>query len=673
MNDLILLAFNLIIFIILFVFSFYPWGLWLVQKIDDDLKPVEKIILAMLSSVVLFVVATLVSGILKIRFLILPLVLGANLFAIIKIKKELFIPWKAFFADKKLVLLVTIAIVVQGVINFPSGYLFKDGLMFWSSQGNDGLWHVALMEEAKKSMPLLNPIYSGEKLYNYHYLSDILMGEFGRIYPILTSLDLYFRFFPIVFSLFISLSVFAFVSRWRASNLAGYWAIFFTSLSGGFGYIVTYIKNRIIFGGETVFWAAQGNTIIGNPPHAVAYGLLSAALLAIVFYFKNRKTVFLYLAFILGSVLAGFKVSAGFVLAVGVIAAGIVDLIINHKKALLIYAGLLGLSSLGILKLMSKGLSSFLIWEPWWFVRTTITAPGRVEWMDLEWRRQYYMTLHTWKSYLRLIQFETEAFLIYVVGNLGTRFIGFFAIFEGSFKKVGQFFKNITNVLLLTAMTSGLVVTLLFVQKGIAYNLIQFMQYFVLIFGFFTAAFVATVAIKIKSRLVKTCLAIILIIFSLPTVIGNLVEFYGKDRTPLAKIDNNEIAALTYLKSHTPADAVVLTEPWDSNAHWAFKAQPWPISVWFSTAYVSAISSRRTFFSNEGQVDILGIPITERRNDVLKFFSQVDLNFSKGLLKNNQIGYIYLIKREITSPLNVSVLGLTKFYENDEVIIYKVI
>lgn len=671
MNSLLRLFFDLILFLTFFVFSFYPAGLFLVEKIDKNFRSNEKIILSFISSIVIFVAVALLLGTIGLRFLMWPLVIGSGLYSIVRMRKKLLSPWREFFSDKKLILIVLTAIVIQGVINWPSGYLFKDGLMFWSSQGNDGLWHIALMEEAKKSMPLENPIYAGEKLYNYHYFTDILMGEFGRIYPVFTSLDLYFRFFPVVISFFMSLAVFSFVARWRESKAAGYWAIFFTSLSGGFGYIATFIKNRQLFAGETVFWAAQGNTIIGNPPHAVVYALLAACLLALTVFIKGGNKKVLILAFLIGCAVAGFKVSGGFVLAVGVIVAGLFELLYRRKKELFFFSAILGLSNLAVLKLMSKGTLSFLVWEPWWFVRTTITAPGRLEWLDLEHRRQHYVSKHTLKATLRVIQLELEAFLIFVVGNLGTRFIGIFVPFENGFRKVGSFFKNTVNILLLGSMFSGLIVVLLFVQRGVAYNLIQFMQYFILIFGFFSAAFVAAALSKIKSKFLRLFLVGLLIVLSIPTVIGNLVEFYGPEKTPLAKVSRNELAALNYLRSNTSEDTVILTYPFDSGYRWDYKAQPWPISVWFDTAYVSALASRRTFLSNEGQVDILGISFNDRHLDVQKYFKEGNADFNNEFIKKNGIGYVYVFKAELKKPLNGKTLGLTEFYENDEVIIYK--
>ena len=102
---------------------------------------------------------------------------------------------------------------LQGLINFPSGFLYKEGVLFWSSQGHDGLWHVALMEEINRTFPPQNPLFYGRPLQNYHFASDLFMGEFYRIFNFFDPLDLYFRYYPILFSFMIGISSFSFALR----------------------------------------------------------------------------------------------------------------------------------------------------------------------------------------------------------------------------------------------------------------------------------------------------------------------------------------------------------------------------------------------------------------------------------------------------------------------------
>ena len=186
-------------------------------------------------------------------------------------------------------------------------------------------------------------------------------------------------------------------------------------------------------------------------------------------------------------------------------------------------------------------------------------------------------------------------------------------------------------------------------------------------------ASVADFLVKINNKVIRYVVAVALLVVSIPTVIGNIIEFYGPGKTPLAEVDNNELSALSYLKNNSGPNSIILTYPFDAGSHWAYKAQPWPISVWFDTAYVSAISGRRTFLSNEGQVDIIGIDYKSRHDDVQKYFTGDDEIFDKNFVIDNKIDYIYIYKPLLTKPLDEKTLDVTKIYENSEAEIFKVI
>ncbi|MBC7293107.1 MAG: hypothetical protein H5T84_03175, partial [Thermoleophilia bacterium] len=155
---------------------------------------------------------------------------------------------------------------------------------------------------------------------------------------------------------------------------------------------------------------------------------------------------------------------------------------------------------------------------------------ANLNWVDLELKRQFYLAKGGIRSWLRIIQFEGTAFLIFLIGNLGTRTLGFLYLFQNFLNK-----KIFKQPLLMNLVVSALIaffIPLFFVQKGVAYNLIQFMQYFLLIFGFFAAISAYNLFSQIKIKFKKILLIVFFVFFSIPTVIGNLYEFYGKN--PLA-------------------------------------------------------------------------------------------------------------------------------------------
>jgi len=661
-----------LIFVILSLLVFYTIGFIFIRRSQESLEDQETIALSFCLGIVLFLLTAVFFGLLHLRFLVLPLLLLIAFFVIVKFKTRLVAPWRIFRKNKLLLGLILLGILVQGFINFPSGFLYKDGLYFWSSQGHDGLWHVALMEEVKNSFPPQNPVFSGHGLYNYHYLVDVVMGEFYRIFPFFSPLDLYFRFFPVIFSFLIGMSVFAFVSRWQKNKEIGYLAIFFTYFVGSFGYIVTYLKSGKIFAGESIFWATQTNSIIGNPPHAMSFSLLTCFFLSFLFFLRRRGFIWFFVSLLFAGFLSGFKISAGAVVLIGLIFASLVDMIFNRKFSAMILFLFIGVSNFVLIKLITRSVSSFLIFEPWWFIRTMVVGGNQLDWLDLELRRQHYVSKGTWHAWLRVVQLETTAFLIFLVGNLGIRIVGFFEVIRRIIFGKGSFLRNPLEILIFSAMLSSFLIPLLFVQKGIAYNNIQFMQYFLLIFGFYAAISTYKILNFFKIKWTKVFFLGLVICLGIPTVIGNFNEFYGPGTNPLSKISKQELDALLYLRENSKLDEVVLTMPFNKYAYTRYKVQPWPIYAWYNTAYVFIFSNRHTYLADEDQLTITGYDIEDKLKKISDFFKNGNIEQNKKFLAEGRISYVYLAKDEVSENFDPLKHNLSLFFENKDTIIYKV-
>ncbi len=656
---------NLAIFLPLSLVTFYLPGFWLVKKTKDKLEDQEILALSFSLSLIFFLLMAAVFGLISLRAITLPVVILVGVLVILKYKKSILAPWKIFLEDKLLSVLVILGILTMGFINFPNGLNSSIGLQFWSSQGYDGTWHIALMEEVKRSFPLQSPIFAGEKLVNYHYLGDVVMGEFYRIFPFFSSWDLYFRLFPIIFSFMIIISVYALLTRWQQSKIAGYLGIFFTVFVGSFGFIVTLVRSGNLFGGETAFWSSQLNTIISNPPHAIALSLLSTFFLALYFFEKGQVKFWLVVLLLLAGFISGFKVSAGVGLLAGLGVATILTLSFDRKYLFrLVLLVVLGILNVGTFLSITKSGSNLLIFEPWWFIRTLIVS--KLGWVDLELKRQTYIAESNWK---RVLQIELTGFFLYLVGNSGTRIIGFIAI-VGGLLKVKKYYRNFFEVTILSTMIVAFAIPLLFLQKGVPANIIQFMQYFLLILGFYAAIASYKILLSLKNKVFQAAFLILLVLLSVPTVIGNFNEFYGGGKNATSIISRAEFDALSYLRANSALDSVILTAPFDKNLKNKFPNLPSPVYAWYPTPYVSAVSQRRTYLSAEEMLDQTGYPYKERVENENKFFQQKDIAWSKEFLKRENISFIYLHKDEIRKPLIMKELEL--IYENQQVEIFRV-
>lgn len=659
------------VFLFIAALVFYLPGWLLVNKIKNDLREDEKILLSFGLGLIIFLLLGIFFALLKIRFLLPLAFLIPILMVLLKNQKEAFGAFFKLYQQKLLMLFLLAGTLVEGFINFPSGFAYKAGHLYWSSQGHDGLWHIAIIEAMKKSFPTNNPLYSGEGLFNYHYFVDVIIAEFGRLFPFFSSLDLYFRYFSFLIAFLMGLAAYSFLTTWTKNKIIGYLGIFFTYFVGSFGYIVLAIQGREFFGGETIFWAAQGNTIIGNPPHAFCYFLLPTFFLAFFHYLKKKSHLLFLICFLLAGFLVGFKVSAGVVLLVGLGFASLFSLFLRKNRSIILLTALVGLSNFVTFKLITKEGESLLKFLPWWFIRTMIVVPDRANWIDLELRRQFYLAKGGFRATLRILEYETIAFMLFLVGNLGMRVIGFWEIARTFWQKT--VFKNPLQATLFFTMLTGFLMPIFFVQKGVTYNLIQFMQYFLLLFGFLAAISLYQFLNLFKNKALKILIFLLFFSLSVPTVIGNLVEFYGKN--PLAMVSNQEVEALAFLKKNSTDQDVILTKPFCPYSKDLYKSQPWPIYAWDSTGYVSAYTGRQTYYTDEGQMRILGIKGTDERLKMMNDFfdPKVSLNQKSDFLKSEQISFVYLRNEEADKQTReiFDKLNLKEIFANSEVIIWK--
>ncbi|MCX6704459.1 MAG: hypothetical protein NTZ07_03360 [Candidatus Woesebacteria bacterium] len=612
----------------------------------------EKVLMGGIVGFVLFTLISYLLIVLNIPFLIIPIVLLVILIGIkplVNTLKRIKIKF-----DKTTILILTvfiIGIVGQMLVISPSG-IFKNGdLLFWSSHGHDATWHIALMEEIKKGYPFANPVFAGEKLVNYHFFSDITPAIISKYLPI-SDLDLYFRVFPLIYSIFFGTSAYFLTKKITSSRLAAIWATIFSYFAGSFGYIIGK--------GESVFWASQPQSANQNPPQIVSDFIVMAALYYLFMLLQKKGNKFTFwICVLLTGTLAEFKVYAAIVILGALLLAGIWQFIRERKIQILLLTIASGALATILYLPNSSGSASFLIFQPWWFIRTMIVEPSRLNLLDWELRRQTYVYEHNWK---RVIFLEGLGFLIFFFGNLGMRFVGLWDFLKSAKNSLKNYFDLIFILIILISLT----LPLLFLQKGVAGNTSQFLQYFVLLTGILAGITTAKIIRLVKFPIFQILIVIILVVAMVPTQIGLLRDFYS--RPAFAKISSSEMEALIFIKNNSPKDSVVLTPPYDKYPN--LRGSTPNIWNWFDTGYVSAFSARRTFFDDHEQVDIMGygwkgrLAIKEElfvEKDPARFMIKVDETKSQ----------ILYFPKAFRPLVDLTKTGFTKIYENSEVEVWK--
>ena len=388
----------------------------------------------------------------------------------------------------------------------------------------------------------------------------------------------------------------------------------------------------------------------------------------LIIWSKNNNSKNYKLAIINGLIfglLSGIKVYAGILIGLSLV----IFWFINFLKTKKIFnynfftwfttliVSLIILALLGVL----KG-SSLLEFKPLWFTHSMIESVDKFYFPKIA---AYRINLSQNLNVIKFpfyIALEVALVLIFIIGNMGFRSLGLITIWQ-KFKRhnFSQFEK-----LVLILMSVGLFIPLLFVQKGTAWNTIQFFYYFLFFSNLFFAQFI-TDFLKEKSNK-KLIITVFILILSNLTSVATIKDYLGNP--PPSAIPNKEVEALNFLKNQK--NGIILTFPYNQYAKNKPKLEtPIPMYLYETTSYVSAFSNKVTFLEDEMNLDITGFNWQDRKNESTKFFNSNDEFFARGFLVNNQISYIYLINGQ-KFALGESQLQITKIFDNSQIQIYQV-
>lgn len=531
-----------------------------------------------------------------------------------------------------------------------SGLMYPLGIGFWGPNGHDGIWHISLAESlARGSFDM--PTFAGERLKNYHIGFDLVIALINKITSIPVS-ALYFQIIPPILAVLVGVLTYKFVLAWTKSEKASLWSVFFVYFGGSFGYILGK--------GESAFWSQQAISSLVNPPFALSLVVLLAGLILLI------KKKYIWAAVLFG-ILIEIKAYAG-ILTLGSLLVMSVWKIVREKKFnyLSVFLGSLAVSVVIFLPLNS-GSANLFIYRPFWFLESMMGLSDRIGW------QRFYSAMTNYKSggIWKWIPAYGLAFIIFNVGNLGTRMIKDVWILR-KLRKIWEM--DYMSLFSFSVIGAGILIPTFFLQKGTPWNTIQFFYYAV-----FFSAILAGIAVddilRNKSRKFVIAASMLIVVFTIPTTILTLKDVYIPPRPP-SMISNAELEALSFLSKQE--NGTVLTYPFDSaRAKEAVNNPPRPLYLYDSTAYVSAYANKPAYLEDEVNLDITGYAWRGRREKVLAFINETDPAKARQFLKDNNIKYLYLVKS--ASPLvgeelrsGPSQIGLTNIFSNSLVDVFRV-
>lgn len=568
------------------------------------------------------------------------------------------------FSKSKTTIIITILILVGTLLTsltmIRSGRIYDFGLGFWGPNGHDAVWHLSVINQIKKQIPPLNPSFSGSTLQNYHWGFDFLTAFLSQAFH-LNDFDLYFRILPIIFGILLGLLSYILVKNITKNSNIAFWFVFLNYFAGSFGWLVTLFRNKNI-GGESLFWSMQSASTFLNPPYALSLIIL---LTGLILWHKKRQQNKIFWSILIGIIfglLSGIKIYAAILTGLSFSFLWLIKFI--NKKAnkfdLFLWISIAATSILILFGLNILSFNSLLIFQPFWFIHSMIESVDKLYLPQIaSLRSNLSQQLFSYKLPFFII-LELFFLFIFVIGNLGTRIFGFIEIIK---KIYFQKTKNI-DIFFFSFMFFAFLIPLFFVQKGTAWNTIQFFYYFIFFSNLYFAIFLNN--IFQKKNIKYYALGIILIILTIPTTFSTLKDYFGYP--PPSTIPKSELAALAFLKNQK--DGIILTYPYDKYKKNNLNT-PIPLYAYETTAYVSALTSKNTFLEDEMNLDITGFNWQERLKDINLFFKSDNLFYKRGFLINNNISYIYLVNDQ-NLPIPENDPQIIKIFENSNNRIYQV-
>lgn len=646
---------NVIKFLLFLILGCLVPGVLLTKSVSDDKSPFfQRLFLSTVVGLTLLTIVFYLISLLKMNFLIYGYFLFNLIIFIIKRKDFSFSLGKDL--NLPVIILMGVGTIFQVVPTFQSGLSHSYGLGFWGPNTHDGIWHVSLINQLMKSVPPQNPIFANDALKNYHFFYDLMVAATSFVSGI-SPANLVFRFYPILFSLLLGLGSYYLIKilfyekldklQFKLASWLGLYLVYF---AGSFGWVVSYIKEKS-FSGESAFWANQSISFNLNPPFAISLIIIIAILQLLPKNNLKQKKIFIVLCLLIGPLVA-FKAYGGILILLSLLICGLLKRSLSYF--LIFIVGSVISAALYLLNFTIG--TKVLLFSPFWFIHSMIDSPDRVGWLRLTLARESGFSSKNWFKFLSA---EIIGFLMFLIGNLGVRFFALFSMLK--FNKIS---KDNLYLFLFIFTSLGFSIPIIFIQAGNPWNTIQFIYYPLYISALVAAVVIAILLTKINKF---TGLAIIFILLIITPINSWATANSYLTPRPHAFVGNGEVEALKFLQSRN--SGIVLTYPYDEKLKTKI-SEPWPLSVYDSTAYVSALSGNAVFLEDEPQNEIL-LTDFKKRKVLAKDFFVSQSNKDNEFLNRNKIRYIYLAK-VYGKRLDEQTLHIKNIFENKDAIIYQV-
>lgn len=631
------MIYYLVLFLAFYFLILLPCGKVVLKFLKaPKMSLLEDLLLSTNLGIIFLAILTLVLNLIGLKEII-PIIIWLPLIYLIFSKSYLnFKEIKDFFSKKNLaiILLVILSFLVQGGVLFTSGGVENNSLKLIGAHTSDSLWYLALIEKLKLSIPPENPTFSGIPLTNYHFLSFIIFSVFSNITQIPTEI-VYFKIIgPFLILLFI-LSVYKFIQVLTKSKLAGCLAILLVTLSSNYYYLVNFFYQNTQFN-PSIAWVDEYSTRLVNLQLLSSY-LVILTILSLWLKFSKINYRFILTFSILVAALTEFKIFGGVIFLGSLILVCIYKLfkkdysLVKLTSVSLIFSG-------AFFSYVNSGLAQqALLISPFWLIKAMNENADRLNNSVWELKRQTYL-VH--QNFIRISQLYLEGLIIFLLVNFGTRFAGFWVMFKSKYKNREL---EIIHFLVFGSVL-GLIFSMVFITRGIAWNTVQFLYYSTFFFNLLLV--ISLNQLISKRRYLGIFLALLIWFSLLPGVFYTSNAYFTN--TFHSGFSSELYSASFFLKDK--ASGVVLIDPFYN-----------------TNSYISAISKKTAFFADESRLFNNLLDYGDRMKKNTDFFSdKMTATQKKQFINENQIKYIFTSN----SAKELNNLKLQKIFQNNQISIF---
>ncbi len=628
--------------------AYYIPGSLFLRKVT--IPGIFKISLSVTLGIVLFAYQGYLFGILHVRYVTyIYLIVCFVMWLIGQRKKRKLEKIEQFQMNWKMWALIIVGSLMQLTTIWFTGVIFKGTAYYCCGNANDNFFYGALTQEIIHTIPPENPGMSGEVFRNYHYWSNIVVGETSRIFKI-PVFQQQFQYSTVLISLMMGILLLGLIWQLGGSKNLGLWTIFFFYFgSDAIYWIISILKSAPPFSMSSL---EDGAGFLANYPRAMAV-MVGVVAMIMLFYVRKKSTLttIIMTSFLFASI-AGMKIYVAFFMYIGLICLALYDAI-KHKSKTSALVGLITAIVVLPIYLQTNAEAGGLYYLGFWRAQNFIVQP----WLNLlrmEQARIIYEGDHKW---IQVMFFNILFTAIYIVAIYGTKVIVLF-----NNKKTLKQLPIEVHIFFIPALITSFLLGFFYNQDTGESNTFNFLVS-VFIFSSLYVALVINYVIERRSKRLGVIFAIIIIFLTIPRPIyrtyRNISDIVHARGFSLSK---NILDGAMVIRSGTnPRDIFLI------NSH-SFK---------FDTEgpVFSMLLDRPMYYSGEQFLYWFKAPsqeLAKRKHITLTIFNSKNIIEVAGILKRNSIAYIIDTPNSLIGS-TTSASFMNTYYTNNDFHVVRVL